>query len=183
MTTTADLRLLAVEALTGKTVAGSRVFSPLDQATWDGEYPALFLTTPDEHGESFGRHGAPAFTVTATLRVEARAEEPALPGDAGAARLLVDLEALRDSIKACVINYPPLMSELQQFSYVKSTIVPASKEAADHIGAVVIELGLEFVQGPADFFQPPTTPLEGIDITVKEPDGTQQPGLTIDLPQ
>lgn len=183
MTTTADLRALAVSALVGKTAAGNRVYSPMDQATWDGGYPVLFLTTPLETGESYGRGGAPAFTVTATLRIEGRAEELALPNDAGAAKLLVDLEALRDGIKACVINFTPLMNELQQFSFFKSTVVPAPKEAADHIGAAIVEIGLEFVQGPHEFYQPLVVPLTGIDLTVKEPDGTQQPGLTIDLPQ
>jgi len=183
MTTTNQLRELALQALTATTDAGARVYSPRDQATWDGEYPVIFVRTNDENGESFGRNGAPAFTVTSTLLVEARAQHGALPNDAGAAALQLILEALRDQIKAAVINYPPLMAELNQFSFFRTRITAGPEEAGEHLGAVTVELGLEFVQGPEDFFPVPTVPLTGVDVRIQEPDGTTVPGLTIDLPQ
>ena len=46
-----------------------------------------------------------------------------------------------------------------------------------------MELGLEFVQGPEDFFPVPTNPLEGVDTRIQMPDGTAIPGVDIDLPQ
>ncbi|WP_063568682.1 hypothetical protein [Achromobacter ruhlandii] len=183
MTTTNQLRALAVQALTGTTDAGSRAYSPRDQATWDGEYPVLFVRTNDEDGVSFGRSGAPAFTVTSALVVEARAVHPGELDNAGAAALQVKLETLRDQIKAAVINYPPLMQELNQFSYFRTRITRGPEDAAEHLGGVLVELGLEFVQGPEDFFPVPTNPLEGVDTRVQVPDGTAVPGLDIDLPQ
>ncbi|ANN70912.1 hypothetical protein [Bordetella bronchialis] len=183
MTTTNQLRTLAVEALTGTTDAGVRVYSPRDQASWDGEYPVLFIRTNDESGESFGRNGAPAFTVTSTLLVQGRMTHAGEPNDAGAAALLVALETLRDQIKAAVINYPPLMAELNQFSFFRTRIEAGPDEAGDHLGSITVELGLEFVQGPEDFFPVPTVPLTGMDVRIQEPDGTTVPGLTIDLPQ
>ncbi|MDX3878127.1 MAG: hypothetical protein QHC81_06490 [Achromobacter sp.] len=183
MTTTNQLRALAVQALTNSTDAGERAYSPRDQASWDGEYPVLFVRTNDEDGVSFGRSGAPAFTVTSALVVEARADHPGEPDDAGAAALLVKLESLRDQIKAAVINYPPLMRELNQFSYFRTRIAPGPEDAGHHLGSVLVELGLEFVQGPEDFFPVPTNPLEGVDTRIQMPDGTAVPGVDIDLPQ
>jgi len=183
MTTTNQLRALAVDALVGATDAGQRVYSPRDQATWDGEYPVLFIRTNDEDGVSFGRNGAPAFTVTSILTVEGRAENRAEPNDAGAAALQVKLEALRDQIKAAIINYPPLMRELNQFSHFRTRIVAGPEDAGAHLGGVLVELGLEFVQGPEDFFPVPTVPLEGVDVRYQVPDGATEPGLEIDLPQ
>ncbi|CAB3636865.1 ATP-binding protein [Achromobacter marplatensis] len=183
MTTTNQLRALAVQALTNTTAAGSRVYSPRDQATWDGEYPVVFVRTDGEDGVSFGRSGAPAFTVTSALVVESRAEHPGELDDAGAAALQVKLEALRDQIKAAVINFPPLMQELNQFSYFRTRITAGPDDAGHHLGAVTVELGLEFVQGPEDFFPVPTNPLEGVDTRIQMPDGTAIPGVDIDLPQ
>jgi len=183
MTTTNQLRALAVQALAGVTAAGARVYSPRDQATWDGEYPVLFVHTNDEDGVSFGRNGAPAFTVTSTLVVQGRAAHPGAPDDAGAAALQVVLEDLRDQIKAAVINYTPLMAELNQFSSFRTRIASGPGEAGDHLGTITVELGLEFVQGPEDFFPVPAVPLTGVDVRIQEPDGTAVPGLTIDLPQ
>lgn len=183
MTTTNQLRDIAVQALVGQTDAGNNVFSPLDQPTWDGEYPVMFLTTPDEDGESWGRNSAPAFTVTATLRIEARVEEKAVAGDQGAAALLVDLERLREQIKTAVINYGPLMELLQQFSFFRTRIVAGPEQAEQHIGSIVVEIGLEFVQGPRDFRPVPSTPLDTITGTVVEPEGTTEPFFSITLPQ
>lgn len=183
MTTSADLRSVAVQALTGTTAAGTSVFSPRDQASWDGEYPVIFVRVDDEDGKSFGPHGPPAFTVTATLRVEARASASALPNDAGAGQLLASLETLRDQIKAAVINYPALMSMISQFSAFRTRIVREADEAADHLGAAVVEIDMEFVQGWDEFYQPPVVPLDGIDATYQMPNGTTEPGLTLNLPQ
>jgi hypothetical protein len=182
MTTTAELRELAVSALGGATNAGANVFSPRDLPTWSGEYPILYVTTPDEDAESLGRNGAPQFTVTATLRVVARVEQMAAGNDQGAAAAQAALETLRDQIKVAVINYTPLMQQLQQFPFYR-TRMRVDSEGEQHLGEAVVDIGLEFYQGPEDFYQTPTVPLEGVDVTVVEPNGTTEPGLTINLPQ
>lgn len=182
MTTTAQLRPLVVAALSGATAAGTNVFSPLDWSTWSEDYPVIFVTTPDEDAESLGRNGAPQFTVTATLRVAARVEAISVANDQGAAVAYAALETLRDQIKTAVINYTPLMQLLQQFPFYR-TRMRVGAEGEQHLAEVVVDIGLEFYQGPEDFYPIPTVPLEGMDITFQEPDGTTEPGLTINLPQ
>lgn len=191
MTTSRDLREAAVQGLLAPnsvtlaqyaTDAGANVYSPRTWATWNGSYPVLLVQTPDEDGEGWGPNGAPAFTVTTKLRVTARAQAAAQSNDQAAVVVEEQLEDMREQIKAAVINYPPLMSLLQQYPYFRSTI-NVSGEGSEPIGELVIDIGLEFVQGPSDFYQPVLTPLQGIDVTVQEPDGTTEPGLTINLPQ
>lgn len=184
MTTSRDLRELAVQGLlvAGATAAGSNVFSPRTWATWNNTYPVLLVQTPDEDGQGWGPHGAPAFTVTTTLRITARAQAAAQANDQAAIVVEEQLEDLREQIKAALVNYPPLMSLLQQYPFFRSNLnVPG--DGSEPIGQLVLDLGLEFVQGPHDFFQPPVVPLQGVDLTVQEPDGTTEPGLTINLPQ
>jgi hypothetical protein len=189
MTTSRDLRELAVQGLlapnqvsqaANATDAGTNVYSPRTWATWDGSYPMLLVQTPDEDGQSWGPHGPPAFTVTTTLRITARAQTTAETDDQAAALVEEQLETLREQIKSALINYPPLMSLLQQYPFFRSTL-STSGEGQSPIGQLVLDIGLEFVQGPRDFYQLPTVPLQGIDLTVQEPDGTTEPGLTINF--
>lgn len=184
MTTSRELRELAVQGLTvdGTTAAGANVFSPRTWATWDRTYPMLLVQTPDEAGTSWGRNGPPAFTVTTTLRVVARAQSAAFADDAAASEVEEQLELLREQVKAALINYPPIMSLCQQYPSFRSTI-DISRDGQSPIGEMVLDLELEHVQGPEEFFHPLAVPLKEIDVTIKMPDGTTEPGLTIDLPQ
>jgi hypothetical protein len=182
MTTSTDLRTQAVTALKGATSAAANVFSPRDWPTWSGAYPVLFVTTPNESGESQGRNGPPQFTVTTTLRVTARVQTKLKPLDAGAAEALSALEAMREQIKVALINYPPLMDLLQQYPSFRSTM-DVSDDGGLHLGELTLELEMEFYQGPEDFYPIPTVPLAGIDLTVEEPNGVTRPGLTINYTQ
>jgi len=184
LTTSAQLRAIAITALTGTTNAQANVYSPRDISSWDGDYPLLIVTTADEDGDSLGRNGPPKFNVTATLRVIARVEREAEDDDLGAAAVLADLEVLRDQIKTAVINYPALMIELQQFSSFRARMQTSGKEdSAFHQGEVVVDIGLEFFQGPDDFYQAPTVAFETFNSSISVPDGTTAPGLTLTLPQ
>lgn len=182
MTTSADLRAAAVTAVTGATAAGSNVFSPRTWPTWTGSYPVLFVTTPEESGESLGRTGAPQFVVTTTLRIIARAQGVMKPLDAGAALVLEQLETMRDQIKAAVINAPSLSPLLQQFSAFRCRMEVAD-EGALHFGELTVDIDLEFYQGPDCFYQDPGTPLETIAGSFVEPAGTTAPSFSISLPQ
>jgi hypothetical protein len=182
VTTATELRYLAQQALLGNTAAGGNIFVPLDQPTWDREYPVMFLTTPKQGGPSFGNSKPMAYTVTATLRVEARASTPASANDGGATELLAELEAMRDQILGCVINYPPLLSLVQGMPRFDVTFPPGPDNTTDHMGSVVVEIDLEFVQGPHEFYRLIGTPLEGFDAAVQEPPGTVQPGFSITFP-
>lgn len=185
MTTSAELRGIAVNALKGKTDAGDSVFSPRDLATWAGEYPMLIVTAPEEDGESTGPHGAPTFKVTTTLHVNARVERPAGDNDIGAVQAQADLEVLREQIKAALINYTPLMRNLQQYPFFRSQMQVGTSDAntAMHQGSLQLQLGMEFIQGPKDFYQPPETPLEGVSARIPAQAGSPQLGADIDLQQ
>lgn len=182
MTTSRDLRELSVQGLDGTTSAGRNVFSPRTWATWDRTYPMLLVQTPEEHGESWGRNGAPAFTVRTKLRVTARMQSTAGADDAAAAYVEEGLEVMREQIKAALINYQPIMRLLQQYPSF-SSMINVSREGQLPIGELTLDLEMEYVQGPEDFFHPPTVPLTDVQITLQVPNGTPQPGLTIDLPQ
>lgn len=176
MTQTADLRTTAAAALTGATDAGANVFSPLDRPTWAGDYPVIFLATPEEQKESLGRSGAPQFTVTATLRITARVQMNQAAKDAGAAQAMVELEKMQRQIEVALINNPALMSLLQQFAWVRVT-KDVSGQGEGNLGELLMDFGLEFYQGPEDFYPIPSSPLEEItvdgDLTnVYDPTGT-----------
>ncbi|MBD1412860.1 hypothetical protein NUJ30_08425 [Burkholderia contaminans] len=184
MTTAATLRSIALAGLLGKTDAGTNVFAPRDMPTWEGTYPMLLLTLDEEDGDSLGRNGPPQFNVTATLRVTGRVEHFAEDNDQGAALVYASLETLRDQIKVALINYTPLMVELQQFPFFRSRLQVGGREnGAEHQGQVVVDIGLEFFQGPDDFNQPAADAFIEADISITEPVGTTAPGLTLTLPQ
>lgn len=175
-TTAATLRAQAVAALTGNTGAGFNVFSILDWPTWSGSYPVLYLQTPKEEKESLGPNGAPQFTVTATIRIQARVQTPALPNGAGAANALVALEALQRQIEVALINYTPLMVLLEQFPFV-SVEKKVSAEGDQNLGELEMDVGMQFYQGPEDFYVIPTDALTEVTIdgdltNVVDPNGT-----------
>ncbi|MBV2180893.1 MAG: ABC transporter permease [Castellaniella sp.] len=182
MTTSADLRALTVAALQNATPAGANVFSPRTWDTWAGSYPAIIVSATQEDGASFGRNGPPAFTVTATIHVSARIHVAGAQGNQDAAAAQVLLEQYREQIKAAVINYPPLMSVLQHYPFFRSAL-DISSDGERPIGQVDVAIGMEFVQGPEDFYPVPVVPLQGVDVQITEPNGTPIPGATIDLPQ
>lgn len=164
MTTTSDLRLLSAEGLMGKTLAGNNVFVARTWATWDGSYPILYLHSPGEDMESLGNVSAPQFTVTATIRVSARVEVKNLPRNGGAAAALVQLEDIQQQIKMALINFPPLMKRLQQYPFVRSEIRD-SGEGESELAELVMDIGMEFYQGPEDFYplEVNTTPAPTVD--------------------
>ncbi len=89
---------------------------------------------------------------------------------------------MREQIKAALINYPPIMGLLSQYPSFRSTIqVP--RDGQSPIGELVLEIDMEHVQGPEAFFLATTVALDEVDITVQMPNGTTDPGLTIELPQ
>ena len=49
------------------------------------------------------------------------------------------------------------------------------------MGQLLYEIDIEHYQGPEDFYPVETVPLEGMDITIAMPDGTPQPGISINL--
>lgn len=176
MTTAASLRDLAVTALKGATTAGNNVFTNLDWPTWSGGYPVIFMQTPLEEAESLGPNGAPQFKTTATLRINARVQTVAQANGAGAAAALTALEGLQQQILSALVNNPTLMGELQQFPFFRAE-KKVDGEGAQNLGELALDIGMEFYQGPEDFFPITGTPIEEItvdaDLTnVYDPNGT-----------
>ncbi len=176
----ATIRTLAVTALkTAATDAGDRVYSPRDWPTNSPDYPVLLVQTPFEQKHSMGRN-APQFTTVTTVRITGRVE--AFDSDTNNGAMLAEdaLETLRLQVEQGVINSYELSRQTQQYKEVRSTIdVDSSGES--HIGQLLYEIDVEYYQDPDDFFPVATTTLEGIDLRIKEPDGTTVPGFNADL--
>ncbi|MEC5343661.1 ATP-binding protein [Brenneria populi] len=175
----ADIRVLVVSAIKGKTDAEDRVYSPRDWPTSEDMYPIILVQTPMDVKDSLGRN-APQFNTVTTVRITGRLQELDGDFDDGATKAEVALETLREQIERAVINSYDLTRQTQQFMQVRSTIdIDASGEG--HLAQLLMEIDIEYYQGPEDFYPIETHMLEGIDVTVKMPDGTTEPIVKIDL--
>lgn len=174
------IRLLVIEALKNKTDAGDRVYSPRDWPTTADMYPVLLVQTPIDVKNSLGRN-VPQFNTVTTVRITGRLQElDDKSEDNGAEKAEEALEQLREQVERAVINSYELTRQIQQFFQVRSTIgVDADGEG--HTAQLLMELDIEYYQGPEEFYEIDTEPLEGIDATIAMPDGTPEPLVKIDL--
>ncbi|KLU15129.1 MULTISPECIES: ATP-binding protein [Xenorhabdus] len=173
------VRNLVVLALIGKTDAQSRVYSPRDWSTRGNDYPCLLVQTPFDHKKSLGRN-IPQFNTVTTVRVTGRIEEFDGDTDSGAEQAELALEALREQIERAVINSYDLTREVQQFAEIRSQIdIDASGEG--HFAQLLMDIDIEYYQGPEDFYPIEANPLEGIDIAVAMPERTPEPHIHINL--
>ncbi len=124
---------------------------------------------------------APQFTSVTTVRITGRVEAfDTEDAEIGAMLAEEACEQLRLQVEQGVINSYELTRSTQQYKEVRSTIdVDSSGES--HIGQLLFEIDVEYFQGPEDFFPIATNTLEGIDLRIKEPDGTTVPGFNADL--
>lgn len=177
---TAQVRQLVVAAILGKTDAENRVYSPRDWPTTEEMYPVILVQTPIEEKQSLGRN-APQFNTITTVRITGRLQE--LDGENendGANKAELALERLREQIERAVINSYDLTRQTQQFVRVRSTI-DLDSAGEGHLAQLLMELDIEYYQGPEDFYPIVGDPLLGIDITMDMPDGTTEPVVSIDL--
>lgn len=176
----ATIRSLVVAAIkAGDTDAGTRVYSPRDWPSFTEDYPLILVQTPFEEKVSEGRN-APQFTTTTTVRITGRLEAIDDNELTGATLAEAALEELKEQVERSVINSYELTKQIQQFKHVRSRI-DVNSDGDCHIGQLVIEMDLEFFQGPEDFYDIQTTALEQINVTLKEPDGTTDPAITINF--
>jgi hypothetical protein len=164
MTQTIDLLISAVEAMKDHTLAGARVYPVIDWPTTAPHYPVIYCKVPTEEKHSLSRNGGPDFTVTATLKVCARTEVAALPNGQSAAVLLQQLAQLSQQIQVALVNNPVLMGQVQQVPFIH-TEMAITANGNKELGEVEVSIGLEFYQGPEDFFPLPVTPLESMGLT------------------
>ncbi|EPB0882559.1 ATP-binding protein [Yersinia enterocolitica] len=177
---TAQVRQLVVAAILGKTDAENRVYSPRDWPTTEEMYPVILVQTPIEEKQSLGRN-APQFNTITTVRITGRLQE--LDGENendGANKAELALERLREQIERAVINSYDLTRQTQQFARVRSTI-DLDSAGEGHLAQLLMELDIEYYQGPEDFYPIEADSLLGIDITMAMPDGTTEPLVSINL--
>ncbi|CVA07253.1 Uncharacterised protein [Serratia marcescens] len=172
--------MLVIEALKNKTDAADRVYSPRDWPTTADMYPVLLVQTPIDVKNSLGRN-VPQFNTVTTVRITGRLQElDDEAEDNGAEKAEEALEQLREQVERAVINSYELTRKIQQFLQVRSTIdVDAGGEG--HTAQLLMELDIEYYQGPEEFYEIDASPLEGIDVTISMPDGTPEPLVKIDL--
>ncbi|EPG9560530.1 ATP-binding protein, partial [Morganella morganii] len=90
------------------------------------------------------------------------------------------LEALREQIERAVINSYELTRKIQQFLNIRSQInISAAGEG--HMAQLLMDLDIEYYQGPEEFYPVDADPLTGIDISVQMPDGSPEHHVSIDL--
>ncbi|CQJ47692.1 hypothetical protein [Yersinia enterocolitica] len=177
---TAQVRQLVVAAILGKTDAENRVYSPRDWPTTEEMYPVILVQTPIEEKQSLGRN-APQFNTITTVRITGRLQELDSENENdGANKAELALERLREQIERAVINSYDLTRQTQQFARVRSTI-DLDSAGEGHLAQLLMELDIEYYQGPEDFYPIVGDPLLGIDITMAMPDGTTEPVVSIDL--
>ncbi|MBE0150948.1 ATP-binding protein [Serratia fonticola] len=176
----AGIRDLVVSALAGKTDAAERVYSPRTWPTTESMYPVILVQTPIDVKNSLGRN-VPQFNTVTTVRITGRLQElDDEAEDNGAIKAEIALERLREQIERAVINSYELTRKTQQYLQVRSTIdVDASGEG--HTAQLLMELDIEYYQGPEDFYPVEAETLTGMDVTIAMPDGTPEPLLKIDL--
>jgi hypothetical protein len=118
-------------------------------------------------------------TVRITGRLQELDEETE---DNGAIKAEIALERLREQIERTVINSYELTRQIQQYLQVRSTInIDAAGQG--HLAQLLMELDIEYYQGPEEFYEIDSEPLEGMDVTVVVPDGAPNPLLKINLEQ
>ncbi|PMQ04163.1 hypothetical protein DyAD56_15860 [Dyella sp. AD56] len=176
MTQTAELRDLTVAALKASNIAGGNVYSVRSWPTTAMSYPVIYVKTPIEDRESLGPNGAPQYKVTSTIRIIARVQVPPQANDAGTAVAEAALESLKAQIEVAVINNPSIMVLLQQFPFTRSEM-GINSEGSQAFGELALDIGMEFYQGPEDFYPIVGTPIEELtldaDLTnVTDPSGT-----------
>jgi hypothetical protein len=141
------------------TDAAARVYAPRDWPTWDNQYPCIFVSGPREKKASLGRSTAPEFTVVSTVRIVARTQALGAIEDGGAGVVEAELWALQRQIEVAIINSPSLMPLLQQYPSVDSE-TGINSDGKQHLGELVMEVAMEYYQGPEDFY-----PVDGPELT------------------
>lgn len=178
----ARLRELAVEALRGKTLAGNSVYSPRDWATRSKDYPLILVQTVYEEKYSKGRN-SPQFDTVTTLQIAARLEElDSQLDDDGAIKVQLNLERMKEEIERAVINSYEITRYTQQIKHVRSQI-NLNPDGEAHVGQLVIQLDIEYFQGPEDFYPIEGDELQELYLEITMPDGTTRPGLDLKFPQ
>ncbi|HZR87891.1 MAG TPA: hypothetical protein VFB02_13865 [Bradyrhizobium sp.] len=181
LTTTAILVDLTVQALlAADTDAGERIYTPGDWPTKTGTFPVLLVQGIREQKESIGR-GTIEFTVVSTIRITARTSAPGAPDDQGGEDAEEKLWRLQRQIECAVINADWRIGSAQRLSQYPSvrSQLAMNSEGQVQVGELLMEIEMEYYQGPEAFYPVPTAPLDEITAQVVMPDHTTRPGFDI----
>ncbi|MEC9657553.1 phage tail protein [Escherichia coli] len=164
MMNTAEARKIVTCALSDVSGAGWQVYSPRTLPVQPDQYPLVIVSVQSEHKVSQGRH-VPQFTTTTTLRIDGRvlAYDCGEATESAAGVAWEAAEAMKEAIERAVIGNPAVRMKFQQISSIRSHIgVDSDGEA--HFGIVVLELDMEYYQGPEDFFPSEIVPLREVNV-------------------
>ena len=167
MTTADQLLELVQQALTvapDTTIAGAKVYLPRDWPIQLNDFPVLLLQMTQEDKESLGRQGAQQFTTTLTVRITGHVAAKAAAADGGAGVAEAALWALKRQIELAVICFTPIERQIQQIAFVRSS-VGIDSSGAQHVGQLRVEMGLEFYEGPENFYPPEVDDLDELRLT------------------
>lgn len=161
---TAEARKIVTRALSDATGAGWQVYSPRTLPVQPYQYPLVVVSVRSEHKVSQGRH-VPQYTTTTTLRIDGRvmAYDSEDDTESAAGVAWEEAEAMKEAIERAVIGNPAVRMKFQQIADIRAHIgVDSDGEA--HTGIVVLEMDLEYYQGPEDFFPSEIVPLREVNV-------------------
>ena len=153
-------------------VPSGSIFGVRAYPTQTSQLPQVQLTLPEEEKASISRNAGNQFVVTATIPLVIRVQQPAGPKEAGAAAARGQLADIVRAIETTVIGAPSLQQQIQRVLFVRSH-GRVDGTGAEIVGERVLMFGLEFYQGPEDFYVQVPVPLAEVDVFDRNPDGTQ----------
>jgi hypothetical protein len=193
-----QIRLAAVEALKAARL-GIEIQSPGNWSTPEDDLPMIMLRTPGDRKQAIAKQ-QPNFDTTVTLELEAKVKGSSADDAQDA------IDELGAQIEQALFTDYTLNRLISLWASVE-TRTGVSSEGRDHIGALKILANVELFE---EFYAEAESPLEGVDIHVDTgspfdptgtyagppfpasvnpaprtsgPDGRDEGGLSIDLPQ
>lgn len=163
MTAGRQIRLAALAALDCDALAGVTIESPGNWSTPSEALPAILLRAASDRKESVTR-GAPEFTTTVTIEIDARVGA-ADPGDAQDA-----IEALCYAIEQALLTNQGLIRLCNQVvSY--DTKIEISADGRVHFGGATIQVGFELPEmyDPFERRAPPALTRFGLHFDAASP--------------
>lgn len=163
MTAGRQIRLAALAALYCDALAGVTIESPGDWSTPPEALPAILMRTASDRKESITR-GAPEFTTTSTIEIEARV------GAASASTAQDAIEALCYAIEQSLLTNQALIRLCNQVvSY--DTRIEISADGQIHFGGAAIQVGFELPEmyDPFERRAPPALTRFGLHFDAASP--------------
>ena len=157
-----DLMVAAI--LADPTIAGTNIYAARDWPTWIDTMPIVLFDVADDDMTSMGR-SAPQYTSISRIPLTARVTAPSGDNDAGAGVVRYALGLMREKIKRAVINYTPLMTQIQQITQINSQMKSGASESRQHVGELTMLFSVEHYRGTEDFNDVSGVSLNEIDIS------------------